>query len=578
MTATSLEAALAHVFRASPELEQHESPIRRCLQWVTVEDPTFVAALRKEGVPEQLASQLRTALNRFGSGRRLRRHQSAPNVQPPLRDEADGTDISNVNSPDLAIGVRCPCRHHPSSSSRVRRGDFAPPRAFSPVGVLSPSCKSPPSKKQDIRPSPVNNRPRYSAPPKRSGYQAPVAAPAAAAAAAAALPQYDGGMGMDIEEGMAIHEEFMGGMGHMYGGDEGKRDSSSPQTPFGFHQMDNARPGGGGVPHLPQVQMKEAEHAGLRGWPRISPKTLAGLLQGDFDHKGFSGWTILDARWKAEYDAGHIRNAVHARTNAEVIDALWDKNGQPLRDNKHLVIIHCEFSQERGPNLMKAITDYRDNYGSSEDYPIMYVLDGGYRAFWHHAQAVDSTQILCDGQYKKEDALTQDELEAAHQERIDRDPAKHRELEKRTRLRRSATPDADRPPPPAFGPPLGAAAVAEQMGVHPVRFKSISPANSSPDQQDDRNAARENKKAEGAKKPTSRPALRPAAGAAAAAAAPSERAPHPFLRSGTGWGGNPGRTDSSQGGGRSRQGASQFSRAGAGEQRGGKRQNQKKNK
>ncbi|CEL92162.1 unnamed protein product [Vitrella brassicaformis CCMP3155] len=249
----------------------------------------------------------------------------------------------------------------------------------------------------------------------------------------------------------------------------------TPHTPFECQQRANVRRGDGDVPRLPQVQMRQAKHAGLRGWPRISPDTLARFLQGKFDHRGFSGYTILDARWEAESDGGHIRKAIHARTNAEAIDALWDENGQPRHDKNHVVIVHCEYSQERGPNLMRAITDYRDSHGSSEDYPMVYVLDGGYRAFWRHAQAVKCAHRLCDGQYKPEDALTHQELKAAHQERINRDPAKQRELDKRTRLRRSAAPDGPHPP--------AAAAAAPAPYVSPAPFLPLempSPVNFPP--------------------------------------------------------------------------------------------------
>ncbi|CEL92156.1 unnamed protein product [Vitrella brassicaformis CCMP3155] len=252
--------------------------------------------------------------------------------------------------------------------------------------------------------------------------------------------------------------------------------SHTPHTPFECQQRANVRRGDGDVPRLPHVPMRPAEHPPLRGWPRISPDTLARFLQGEFDHRGFSGYTILDARWEAEYDGGHICKAIHARTNAEAIDALWDENGQPRHDKNHVVIVHCEYSQERGPNLMKAITDYRDSHGSSEDYPMVYVLDGGYKAFWRHAQAVKCAHRLCDGQYKPEDALTHQELKAAHQERINRDPAKQRELDKRTRLRRSAVPDGPHPP-------AAAAAAAPAPYVPPAPFLPLempSPVNFPP--------------------------------------------------------------------------------------------------
>jgi rhodanese-related sulfurtransferase len=104
---------------------------------------------------------------------------------------------------------------------------------------------------------------------------------------------------------------------------------------------------------------------------RISGTTLINLINGTIPYE----FTIIDARFKYEYDGGHIDSAININAETEIFK-LIPKN--------RIIIIHCELSSIRGPNLAKRL---RNLDRSINEYPILkypeiYILEGGYRNFY----------------------------------------------------------------------------------------------------------------------------------------------------------------------------------------------------
>ena len=84
-----------------------------------------------------------------------------------------------------------------------------------------------------------------------------------------------------------------------------------------------------------------------------------------------TSFRIIDARYKYEFDGGHIRGAENFGSwNEEEFDKEFfpeslgpklvdssDKENEPLASatdsKRHILIFHCEFSSVRGPSLLR---------------------------------------------------------------------------------------------------------------------------------------------------------------------------------------------------------------------------------
>lgn len=80
----------------------------------------------------------------------------------------------------------------------------------------------------------------------------------------------------------------------------------------------------------------------------ISAHTLVDLMNGKYAQE-IVEFSILDARYPYEFAGGHITGAESAYVKDELFEKLF-KNAQ-LSDKPRVLIIHCEFSSERGPKL-----------------------------------------------------------------------------------------------------------------------------------------------------------------------------------------------------------------------------------
>ncbi|KAG8895125.1 cell division cycle- protein [Tulasnella sp. 403] len=140
---------------------------------------------------------------------------------------------------------------------------------------------------------------------------------------------------------------------------------------------------------LPCFSVKEDSIA------RITPDTMEDLLAGVY-HDQMMDLHIIDCRFKYEYDGGHIPGATNLGTAEDVENYFLKERVPPAPTDsgevsphdelKSIVIFHCEFSAKRGPTFAKHLRaqdrkSCLDVYPKIH-YPEVYVLQGGYKAFY----------------------------------------------------------------------------------------------------------------------------------------------------------------------------------------------------
>lgn len=115
--------------------------------------------------------------------------------------------------------------------------------------------------------------------------------------------------------------------------------------------------------------------------PRISQETLIQVLDGeytdDFDKK-----LIVDCRFEYEFEGGHIDGAVNYNDKELLASQLFGSSNY----RRTLLIFHCEYSAHRAPIMARHIRK-QDRACNIEQYPKLtypevYILDGGYSAFY----------------------------------------------------------------------------------------------------------------------------------------------------------------------------------------------------
>ncbi|XP_071089308.1 M-phase inducer phosphatase-like [Haliotis cracherodii] len=120
----------------------------------------------------------------------------------------------------------------------------------------------------------------------------------------------------------------------------------------------------------------------------VSPLTVSQLLAGKYNDV-ISGYQIIDCRYPYEYEGGHIEGALNLHTEALITDVITAQRGR-VSTERNVLIFHCEFSSERGPKLLRHLRRM-DRKLNSDRYPFLfypevYLLDGGYKAFYEQHQ------------------------------------------------------------------------------------------------------------------------------------------------------------------------------------------------
>lgn len=132
------------------------------------------------------------------------------------------------------------------------------------------------------------------------------------------------------------------------------------------------------------LPLTNGKHQDLKA---ITPETLAKLMKGEFSST-VESFKVIDCRYPYEFIGGHIDGAVNIYTK-EQISELLHENHLPITSpyKRHVLVFHCEFSSERGPNLYRHLRKEdrernMDTYPSLH-YPEIYLLEGGYKNFFN---------------------------------------------------------------------------------------------------------------------------------------------------------------------------------------------------
>ncbi|KAL2001765.1 hypothetical protein VTN02DRAFT_1289 [Thermoascus thermophilus] len=115
--------------------------------------------------------------------------------------------------------------------------------------------------------------------------------------------------------------------------------------------------------------------------PRIDKSILVDILAGKYNDR-FEKIMIIDCRFEYEYEGGHINGAVNYTDKESLAAELFNEEPKPGT----LLVFHCEYSAHRAPIMAKFIR-HKDRAVNVDhyprlSYPELYILDGGYSAFF----------------------------------------------------------------------------------------------------------------------------------------------------------------------------------------------------
>ncbi|XP_033756264.1 M-phase inducer phosphatase-like [Pecten maximus] len=143
--------------------------------------------------------------------------------------------------------------------------------------------------------------------------------------------------------------------------------------------------GNGSQPYcLPTISGK---HSDLKS---ITSTTLSDVLNGQYGDV-IRSYRIIDCRYPYEFESGHIKGAENLYTN-EMIDKLLHQGTSPTSSSskRDVIIFHCEFSSARGPRMSRLLRkldrELNIDHYPLLNYPEVYLLHEGYKAFYHTCQ------------------------------------------------------------------------------------------------------------------------------------------------------------------------------------------------
>ncbi|XP_018578216.1 M-phase inducer phosphatase-like [Anoplophora glabripennis] len=131
------------------------------------------------------------------------------------------------------------------------------------------------------------------------------------------------------------------------------------------------------------LPLTQSRHQDLKA---ITPSTLAQLMRGQY-LETIASFKVIDCRYPYEFNGGHIDGAINIYTKEQCIELLDAKHVPYVSSLKrHILVFHCEFSSERGPNLYRYLRkeDRQKNENAYPNlfYPEIYLLEGGYKNFF----------------------------------------------------------------------------------------------------------------------------------------------------------------------------------------------------
>lgn len=153
------------------------------------------------------------------------------------------------------------------------------------------------------------------------------------------------------------------------------------------------------------LPLAPSRHQDLRA---IDSSTLKRLLNGEFSDS-VPSFKIIDCRYPYEYQGGHIAGAVNLYTHDQCSALLEEIARNALAKKPSILIFHCEFSAERGPNLYRHLRQedrkFNANMYPALCFPEMYILEGGYRKFYEENSSMCSPSAytrMLDPEFSKE--------------------------------------------------------------------------------------------------------------------------------------------------------------------------------
>lgn len=119
----------------------------------------------------------------------------------------------------------------------------------------------------------------------------------------------------------------------------------------------------------------------------VTPETVTRVL--NLEYEEIDEVFIVDCRYPYEYEGGHIRSALNLHTKEEIFN-FFLKKPKSSPEKRTVVIFHCEFSSKRAPNMYRYLRNKdRDSHRHCYPklfYPEIYVVHGGYKAFFESCQ------------------------------------------------------------------------------------------------------------------------------------------------------------------------------------------------
>ena len=140
------------------------------------------------------------------------------------------------------------------------------------------------------------------------------------------------------------------------------------------------------------------------------PAKLAELVRGDGESADLvDEYFILDCRYPYEYEGGHIPGALNIWSRDSLLEQFFSSPKYTSSSRRRIIIFHCEFSSQRAPNMYASLSlsrsfsclhlspilsCFRSRFMRELDrkkngmafpklyYPELYLLDGGYKAFY----------------------------------------------------------------------------------------------------------------------------------------------------------------------------------------------------
>ncbi|GMS79536.1 hypothetical protein PENTCL1PPCAC_1711, partial [Pristionchus entomophagus] len=140
----------------------------------------------------------------------------------------------------------------------------------------------------------------------------------------------------------------------------------------------------------------------------ITAETLVGEMKELGEDEFHRKYVLIDCRYPYEYEGGHIKNSINLHDNTDLPSLFFpsqsileeaDRDASSSIDehatlsnevivppHRRISVFYCEYSQKRGPAMASSLRniDRMINQYPALTYDVIYVLESGYRNFFHN--------------------------------------------------------------------------------------------------------------------------------------------------------------------------------------------------